>query len=132
LLGERRSHGYELLARLRALGYPLPEKKGRYADGGNVYRLLHRLEADGLVCSARERSSLGGHRRTYDLTEAGREELDRRAKTVNETGYRIGAFVSRYERAVPRDEGRAGRAREIVRPFTSERESAADCPQAVR
>lgn len=69
LLGEQRAHVYELLARLRTLGFTQREKNGRYADGGNVYRVLHRLEADGLVCSARERSGRGGHRRTYDLTE---------------------------------------------------------------
>lgn len=109
LLGEQRAHGYELLAQLRALGFTQPRTNGRYQDPG-VYRALHRLETDGLVCSAREPSARGGHRRTYDLTEAGREELDRRAQTLTETSDRAEEFVSRFERAVsPRRRGRRWR-----------------------
>ena len=84
LLGEQPAHGYELLGRLRALGFMQPKKKGRYADGGGLYRALHSLEAEGLVISAcehsgRERPGRGGPRRTYALTGSGREELHRRA-----------------------------------------------------
>jgi len=104
LLGEQPAHGYELLGRLRALGFMQPTKKGRYADGGGLYRALHSLEAEGLVISAcehsgRERPGRGGPRRTYALTGSGREELHRRAQTLLEARKSVGEFASRYERA---------------------------------
>ncbi|MGH2743035.1 MAG: PadR family transcriptional regulator, partial [Thermoleophilaceae bacterium] len=54
LLGEQRAHGYDLLARLPQLGFAASQRDGRYADSGFVYRTLHKLEKDGLVCSAQE------------------------------------------------------------------------------
>lgn len=98
LVGERRAHGYELLARLRALGLVRPERNGRYADSAAVYRVLRRLEQDGLVRSVRERSAFGGQRRTYELTAAGREELRHHARALMEATDIVGLFVSRYER----------------------------------
>jgi len=98
LLGEQPAHGYELLGRLRALGFMQPKKKGRYADGGGLYRALHGLEAEGLVISACEQPGRGGPRRTYALTGAGREELHRRAQTLLEARKSVGEFASRYER----------------------------------
>lgn len=64
------THGYELLDRLPAL---VP---GERVDVGNVYRLLRRLEDDGLVVSEWRGDLPGPAKRTYELTAAGSTALD--------------------------------------------------------
>jgi PadR family transcriptional regulator len=63
------AHGYRLVLRLRELSggaFDLPE--------GTIYPALYRLERAGLVGS--EWATVGGRvRRTYGLTDAGREAL---------------------------------------------------------
>jgi DNA-binding PadR family transcriptional regulator len=44
---------------------------------GQVYSTLQRLERDGLVAPVEDGTPPGGDRRRYELTEAGRAELDR-------------------------------------------------------
>jgi PadR family transcriptional regulator len=69
LLAERPTHGYQLLERLPAL---LGEER---VDVGNVYRALRALEEDGLVVSEWEAGLPGPAKRTYTLTDDGREAL---------------------------------------------------------
>jgi PadR family transcriptional regulator PadR len=69
LLAERPTHGYELLERLPAL---LGEER---VDVGNVYRALRALEEDGLVVSEWQAGLPGPAKRTYTLTDDGREAL---------------------------------------------------------
>jgi len=64
------THGYELLDRLPRL------LRGERVDVGNVYRLLRRLEDDGLVVSEWRGDLPGPAKRTYELTGAGRMALD--------------------------------------------------------
>ncbi len=97
LLGEQRAHGYDLLARLPDLGLAQPQRNGRYADSGTVYRTLHRLEEEGFVRSAQAGASSAPPRRVYELTPAGRVELQQSAHAVTEMSARVGAFVSRYQ-----------------------------------
>lgn len=89
LLREQPAHGYELLERLRPLGFVRD-------DPGGLYRALRGLERDGLVRSAWEPSSAGPDRRIYELTRAGMQELHRRAKSVAETADTLDVFLSRY------------------------------------
>lgn len=64
LLAERPGHGYDLIERLRSLGFD--------SDGaGPLYQILRRLEADGLVDSAWDAAGPGPARRTYRLTAEG-------------------------------------------------------------
>ena len=93
LLRERAAHGYDLIERLRALGFDRD-------DPGRLYRALRALEADGLVHSAWERSPGGPDRRVYELTRAGMEELHEQAKTLLETEKAVGTFLSRYSEFV--------------------------------
>lgn len=73
LLAKEPSHGYELRARTeRALG---PMAEG--FNAGQMYVTLNRLEQAGLVISTRETGSERPERRTYELTAAGRERIDR-------------------------------------------------------
>ena len=89
LLRERAAHGYDLLERLRALGFERD-------DPGGLYRALRALERQGLVESSWERSSAGPDRRRYELTRAGKEELHARAAALAAARGILDVFLSRY------------------------------------
>ena len=96
LLREQSAHGYDLLERLRALGF-------RRDDPGRLYRALRALEDEGFVHSAWEGSEAGPDRRVYELTRAGMEELHRQARSLAESENAIAAFLSRYAEFVALD-----------------------------
>ena len=89
LLKESPAHGYDLLERLKAFGFP-------GTDPGGLYRMLRGLEEEGLVHSAWEPSVAGPSRRIYQLTRAGGESLHEQAKALAATAPILDAFVSRY------------------------------------
>ncbi len=97
LLREQPAHGYELLERLRPLGF-----SGE--DPGGLYRALRTLERDGLVHSAWEPSQSGPARRIYTLTRPGMEELHRRTKSLVRARETLDVFLSRYSEFVALDE----------------------------
>src|SRR3954466_16360208 len=68
LLREHPAHGYELLERLRPLGFTRD-------DPGRLYRALRGLESEGVVDSAWEASASGPDRRIYELTRPGIETV---------------------------------------------------------
>jgi poly-beta-hydroxybutyrate-responsive repressor len=90
LLRERPLHGYELLERIPEVG------EGR-VDIGNLYRLLRRLEDEGLVRSQWSADLPGPAKRTYELTADGRRLLDRWAEALREAQGTISKFLDRYE-----------------------------------
>lgn len=90
LLREQPAHGYELLERLQALGF-------EGSDPGGLYRSPRKLEAEGLVRSAWERSSFGPRRRIYEITRDGIEELHRGATGLAEARGTLDTFLGRYE-----------------------------------
>jgi PadR family transcriptional regulator len=98
LLREQPAHGYDLLERLRPLGFSRD-------DPGGLYRALRALERDGLVRSAWEPSSTGPERRIYNLTRAGGLELHRNAKALAEAREVLDRFVSRYGEFVALSDG---------------------------
>jgi PadR family transcriptional regulator, regulatory protein PadR len=103
LLREEPAHGYDLLERVRPLGFTRD-------DPGRLYRALRALEEEKLVRSAWEPSGTGPDRRIYELTKAGVEELHLASKSLAETREQLGFFLSRYEEFVARDPARqAGR-----------------------
>lgn len=89
LLHEHPAHGYDLLERLECLGFERD-------DPGRLYRTLRLLESEELVRSGWGRSEIGPARRTYELTPAGREELDHAASSLHATRDLLGAFLDRY------------------------------------
>ena len=93
LLREQPAHGYDLLERLRPLGFVRD-------DPGRLYRALRALEDEGLVRSAWEGSDSGPDRRVYELTRAGMEQLHEQAKSLAETGKALDAFLTRYQEFV--------------------------------
>jgi PadR family transcriptional regulator, regulatory protein PadR len=68
LLADGRLHGYEMVQRLRQVN-------GLNIREGNIYPILARLETDGLVISDTEPSRDGPPRRTFSLTNKGRQCL---------------------------------------------------------
>ncbi len=93
LVGERPSHGYDLLERLRALGV-------KRIDPGGLYRALRAMEQEGLMGSSWEASEIGPARRTYELTDEGRDWLHAWAGTLRETSRVVGDYLSRYDALV--------------------------------
>ena len=105
LLREQPAHGYELLERLRAFGY-------EGSDPGGLYRALRKLEKEELVRSGWEPSGAGPHRRIYEITRPGMEELHRKAKALAESRGTLEAFLSRYQEFVALTSVRGSRSRE--------------------
>ena len=93
LLREEPAHGYDLIERIRTLGFD-------GSDPGGLYRTLRRLEQDGLVRSAWEPSESGPQRRIYQITRTGMEELHRRARAAAAAQEVLESFLSRYEEFV--------------------------------
>ena len=96
LLREQPAHGYDLLERLRPLGF------GR-DDPGRLYRTLRALEAENLVLSAWEPSESGPDRRTYTLTRPGMEALHASAQELLATVAILEVFLSRLSEFVALD-----------------------------
>jgi len=96
LLREQPAHGYDLLERLRPLGF-------NRDDPGRLYRALRALETDGLVRSVWEKSSSGPDRRMYELTRTGMEVLHDSATALMATDQILGVFLSRYSEFVALD-----------------------------
>ena len=102
LLREEPAHGYDLLERLRPLGFERD-------DPGRLYRSLRGLEDEGLVRSAWEPSGTGPDRRIYELTREGVEQLHVASKSLAEGRELLGFFLSRYEEFVAREPSRQRR-----------------------
>jgi PadR family transcriptional regulator, regulatory protein PadR len=90
LLREESAHGYELLQRLRPLGFVRD-------DPGGLYRALRALEDEGLVRSSWDESGTGPDRRVYRVTRAGAEELNRSAQSLANVRGAVDAFLDRSE-----------------------------------
>lgn len=89
LLAEGTSHGYELLEQVHALGLGS-------TDAAGVYRCLRAMDEEGLVRSAWEPSTLGPARRTYVLTEEGRERLAEIVTELASTAEALHRFLDRF------------------------------------
>ncbi len=104
LLREQPAHGYDLLERLRPLGF-------NRDDPGRLYRALRALETDGLVRSVWEKSSSGPDRRMYELTREGMETLHESVTALKLTSELLDVFLSRYTEFVALKPGKGARAR---------------------
>jgi poly-beta-hydroxybutyrate-responsive repressor len=103
LLREQPAHGYDLLERLRPLGF-------NRDDPGRLYRALRSLENDGLVRSVWEKSSSGPDRRMYELTREGIETLHESVAALKLTNELVAVFLNRYSDFVAAKPGRKARA----------------------
>src|SRR5438093_3600808 len=91
LLREGPRHGYELLERL-------PELVGEErVDIGNLYRVMRALEEEGVVESEWGADLPGPAKRTYRLTDEGRQVLERWVEALRAARDEISSFLDRYE-----------------------------------
>ena len=91
LLAEGTAHGYELLEQVTALGM-------HRVDPGGLYRCLRAMDEEGLVRSAWEPSASGPARRTYTVTDEGRDWLHVLAGSLAEVAGALATYRRRYER----------------------------------
>lgn len=91
LLAEGTSHGYELLDQVGALGL-------ERVDPGGLYRCLRAMDEEGLIRSAWEPSTSGPARRTYELTDDGREWLHVLAGSLADVARSLATYRRRYQR----------------------------------
>jgi PadR family transcriptional regulator, regulatory protein PadR len=90
LLAEGPSHGYDLLDQVRRLGI-------HGAEPGGLYRYLRTMEREGFVDSWWERSRAGPSRRTYMLTDTGREALRTSAESLRAVRQVLVGLLDRYD-----------------------------------
>lgn len=90
MIGETPAYGYDLLERLREVGFAK-------VDPGLLYRTLRAMEQEGLVQSNWADSEVGPPRRTYELSEEGLDWLHAWAGSLRETERTISLFLGRYD-----------------------------------
>ena len=91
LLAESPGHGYQLMERLKPLGFD-------WNGPGPIYRELRSLEAAGLVASAWSVPKAGPVPRVYELTPAGRQALERSAAGINDLQDLIAEYQARFRK----------------------------------
>ncbi len=92
LLATRPTHGYELLEQL-------PGVSGEdRVDVGNVYRMLRSLEDEGLVASEWSGDLPGPTKRTYTLTDEGRNALAAWLRAIERLRGGLTQFLERAEK----------------------------------
>lgn len=92
LLRDGPAHGYELADGLGAY-----ESDDRI-DMGNLYRLLHRLEEEGILTSEWDHDAPGASKRRYALTPDGRALLATWAGALETANRQIGRFLEAYRK----------------------------------
>ena len=91
LLGQKPTHGYELIQRLNESDF-----KSGEADAATVYRNLRRMDKDGLIKSQWEVGESGPGRRLYKLTTLGEESLKLWAKYIAQQKEKLENFLQAY------------------------------------
>ena len=87
------THGYDLMAALRAMGL-----EGYPVDSSAVYRVLRELERGGAVASAWHiESTAGPPRRVYRITELGERMLRVWLGDLRETARALNALLAWYD-----------------------------------
>lgn len=91
LLGQKASHGYELIQRLNDADF-----KSGEADTATVYRNLRRMDKDGLINSHWEVGESGPGRRLYKLTPQGEESLKFWVQYISQQKAKLEIFLQAY------------------------------------
>jgi len=89
-------HGYRLA---QTIG-EMPMFRGAKPDGSGIYRFLKTMEGKGLVVASWDTSESGPAKKSYQITESGRECLRRWIKTLEEHREAITLLVKAARKAV--------------------------------
>lgn len=89
LLAEGHAHGYDLLEQVGELGH-------RRVDPGGLYRSLRAMEQEQLVTSWWEPSQSGPARRTYAVTDEGRDWMQVWAAALAESHRLLGELLDAH------------------------------------
>ena len=92
LLAQTRTHGYVLIQKLNQSNFIDGE-----IEAATIYRMLRRMEHDGLIVSRWQHGEFGPARREYELTERGREHLDHWVGSLKVRMKQIESFISYYK-----------------------------------
>lgn len=92
LLRNLRTHGYQLMRSLTAMGFAT-------VDPATVYRVLRQMEKEGLISSCWETGHAGPAKRTYSLTEAGEAFLSNWASSLQRYQSLLDRFFDLYRGA---------------------------------
>ena len=98
LLAEQPGHGYDLVDRLRSLGFD-------WGGAGPLYQTLRRLDGEGLVVSSWDASEAGPARRTYQLTQAGWDTLRASTLGLDRLSALLDDFRTRFAAALEKEKG---------------------------
>jgi len=109
LLHQGQAHGYELMERLRGLGFdgnPADPVACAPVDSSVVYRTLRAMEKRGLVISSWDTTGTAGPpRRLYRLTELGDQALASWVADLRETIRLLQTFLATYEEHMREEHG---------------------------
>lgn len=89
LLAETPAHGYELMERLRPLGFQVN-------DPATVYKSLRQMEDEGILASRWDTSRRGPARRIYMVTPDGLDLLGAWAAELQQNRAILDCFLSRF------------------------------------
>ncbi len=92
LLYDEIGYGYGLIEQLAHFGFSETD-----LNISTLYRTLRKMEHDDLVASRWESGGQGPRRRVYEITVAGRDELDQWVKILKTRKSRIEALVRAYD-----------------------------------
>ena len=91
LLAMKGSYGYELTSRLDEFSFMGPS-----LDTATVYRILRRMEAEGLVKSEWVTGESGPPKRMYEITMEGRDRLHAWSLSFGDRIKALETFIDRY------------------------------------
>lgn len=91
LLARKPDHGYELIQKLNQIDCVEGE-----LEAATVYRILRRMEQDGLIVSKWEHGEYGPARRQYELTGEGWKALQDWVKGLKARMKQIETFIAHY------------------------------------
>ena len=92
LLAQKSSHGYELIEAVSQFGF----EEGT-PDPASVYKHLRKMEEDGLVKSAWDTKKSGAARRSYQVTQEGKDYLHAWSVVIQKNKEALEKFLAIYE-----------------------------------
>ena len=90
------SYGYELITHMQDFGF----LEGS-APPGMIYRHLRQMEEDNLVRSEWETPEAGAAKRTYTITDEGREVLELWIEFMQARADKLNHFINMYKERIP-------------------------------